>query len=73
MPLLDRILLRKRSVIETNNDELINICDIEHVRHRAIPNFIINLIATLVAYCFFDKNPSIQMDFDSQCGQLALF
>jgi hypothetical protein len=73
MPLLDRILLRKRAVIETMNDELKNICDIEHSRHRAIPNFIINLIAALGAYCFFDKKPSIKVDFEPQFGQLALF
>jgi hypothetical protein len=43
MPLFDRILLRKRSVIETINDELKNICDIEHSRHLSFNNFIMNL------------------------------
>jgi hypothetical protein len=73
MPLLDRILLRKRSVIETINDELKNICNIEHSRHRAIPDFIMNLIAALEAYCFFDRKPSIKVNFEPQFGQLALF
>jgi hypothetical protein len=62
MPLLDRILLLKRSVIETINDELKNICNIEHSRHRSVNNFIMNLIAVLGAYCFFDKKPSIRMN-----------
>jgi hypothetical protein len=52
----DRILLRKRSVIETMNDELKNICEVEHSRHRAVHNFIMNPISALAAYCFFDKN-----------------
>jgi len=73
MPLRDRILLRKRSVIETINDELKNICDIEHSRHRSIHNFIMNLIAALGAYCFFDKKPAIKFDIEPQYGQLALF
>ena len=73
MPLLDRILLRKRSVIETINDMLKNTCDVEHSRHRSIHNFIMNLIAALGAYCFFDKKPAIKVDFEPQYGQLAIF
>jgi hypothetical protein len=71
--LYDRILLRKRSVIETMNDELKNICDIEHSRHRSSHDFIVNLIAAPGAYCFFDKKPAIKVDFRPQHGQLALF
>lgn len=73
MPLRDKILLRKRSVIETINDELKNICDIEHSRHRSIHNFLMNLIAALGAYCFFDKKPAIKLDFEPNMAQLALF
>jgi hypothetical protein len=73
IPLLDHILLMKRSVIEIINDELKNICDIEHSRHRTIPNFVMNLIAALGVYCFFDKKPSIKVNFEPQFGQLALF
>jgi len=47
MTVADKILLRKRSVIETVNDELKNICQIEHSRHRAFTNFVTNLIAGL--------------------------
>ena len=35
----DKILLRKRSIIETINDHLKNICQIEHSRHRSFTNF----------------------------------
>jgi hypothetical protein len=74
MPLLDRILLRKRSVIETINDQLKNICDIEHSRHRSIHNFIMNLIAAIAAYSFFDKKPSIKFyTQEENTGQLSLF
>ena len=45
MNLYDKLLLRKRSVIETVNDELKNVCQIEHTRHRSFDNFATNLIA----------------------------
>jgi hypothetical protein len=69
----DRILLRKRSVIETVNDELKNICEVEHTRHRSMHNFIMNLISALAAYCFFDKKPAIKFNIEKPTGQLVLF
>ena len=42
MKLTDKILLRKRSIIETVNDQLKNISQIEHTRHRSPQNFQIN-------------------------------
>jgi hypothetical protein len=59
MDMCDKINLRKRSVIETVNDELKNMCQVEHSRHRSIGNFFTNLIAGLIAYNFFPKKPSI--------------
>lgn len=59
MSLSDKIMLRKRSVIETVNDELKNICQLEHSRHRSFANFMTNLIAGLIAYAFLPKKPSI--------------
>ena len=55
----DKIMLRKRSLIETVNDQLKNICQIEHTRHRCFSNFIINLLSALIAFSFFDKKTSI--------------
>ncbi len=52
MTIADKILLRKRSVIETVNDELKNICQVEHSRHRSFGNFVTNLIAGIIAYSF---------------------
>lgn len=60
----DKIMLRKRALIESVNDELKNICQIEHTRHRSFDNFIINLLSALAAYSFFDKKPSININKD---------
>ncbi len=54
--LQDKITLRKRAVIESVNDELKNICQIEYTGHRCFTNFITNLIAGLLAYSFLPKN-----------------
>jgi hypothetical protein len=72
MELKDKIMLRKRSVIETINDELKNMCQVEHSRHRSMGNFITNLLSGLIAYSFFPKKPAIKYDTDSS-AQIALF
>jgi len=72
MELKDKILLRKRSVIETVNDELKNMCQIEHSRHRSFTNFITNLISGLIAYSFFPKKPAIRFE-SAETTQIALF
>ena len=72
MELKDKILLRKRSVIETVNDELKNICQIEHSRHRSFANFLTNLISGLIAYSFFPKKPAIKYK-PVETNQLAVF
>ena len=74
MPLYDKILLRKRSVIETINDELKNVAQLVHSRHRSVFNFVMNLLSVLVAYSFFEKKPSINIDYciENVDGQLAV-
>ena len=61
LPLFDKLLLRKRSIIEAVNDQLKNISQIEHSRHRSPVNFFVNLIAGLVAYTFREKKPSLNI------------
>ncbi len=61
LPLFDKLLLRKRSISETVNDQLKNISQIEHSRHRSPFNFFVNLIAGLVAYTFREKKPSFNI------------
>ena len=73
MTMHDKIMLRKRSIIETINDELKNICQIEHSRHRSFANFITNLISGLLAYAFLPKKPSIKYETIETYGQLAIF
>jgi len=59
VPLMDKLLLRKRAVIETIIDQLKNISQIEHSRHRSPINFLVNLLCGLIAYCHQSKKPSL--------------
>ena len=61
LPMLDKLLLRKRSLIETVNDQLKNISQIEHSRHRSVTNFLVNLVAGLIAYTYQAKKPSLHI------------
>ena len=72
MSVSDRLLLRKRAIIETVNDELKNIAQVEHSRHRCFDNFIVNLLGAIAAYYLFPKKPciNVQRTIDTQ---LALF
>lgn len=73
MDLHDKLMLRKRAVIESVNDFLKNICDIEHSRHRSITNFLVNLVSALAAYSFLPKKPSVCSAPNMQEGFLCLF
>ena len=74
MTMRDKILIRKRSIIETINDQLKNICQGEHSRHRSFGNFITNLIGSLIAYSFQEKKPSIKFQTETKNPtQLLLF
>lgn len=61
-PMMDAILLRKRAITETIIDQLKNICQVEHSRHRSPRNFFNNLFAALIAYNFQDKKPSLKIN-----------
>lgn len=64
MRLWDKLLLRKRALIETINDQLKNISQIEHTRPRSVVGFMVNLIAGLVAYSYQPKKPSLGLRRD---------
>ncbi len=68
----DKLLLRKRAIIETINDELKNIAQVEHSRHRTFDNFIVNLFGALAAYCCFPKKLCINVSRTIDT-QLTLF
>jgi hypothetical protein len=62
MHLSDKLLLRKRAIIESIIDQLKNISQIEHSRHRSPTNFVVHLIAGLLAYSHQDKKPGLHLD-----------
>lgn len=72
MSVSDKLLLRKRAIIETVNDELKNIAQVEHSRHRCFDNFIVNILGALAAYCCFPKKPCINLQ-RTMDRQLSLF
>ena len=57
MPMWDKIMLRKRYIIECINELLKNKANLVHSRHRSIHNFIMNLCSALTAYLFFENKP----------------
>ena len=69
MSVADKIMLCKRTLVD---DELKNIAQIEHSRHRSFTNFFTNALSAIAAYCFFPKKPSISLAFVSD-NQLTLF
>ena len=74
MPFYDKMMLRKRCIIETINDLLKNTAQIVHSRHRSVNNFIMNLISALGAYCFFDNKPKALTGYVIEdTKQLSLF
>lgn len=71
VPLFDKLLLRKRAIIETINDQLKNISQIEHHRHRSGINFMVNAVAALIAYTHQAKKPSLGLRLED-LGQQAM-
>ena len=61
MPMVDKLLLRKRAIIESINDQLKNIQQIEHTRHRRVVNAMVNVLAALVAYTHQPRKPSLNL------------
>ena len=63
MPLMEKLLLRKRGVVESVLHILKNTFEIEHTRHRSIANAFVHLVSTLLAYCFKTNKPAIKYNF----------
>lgn len=61
MKVCDKLIWRKRFIIETVFDQLMNISQIEHTRHRCCISFMVNLMVGLIVYTFRDKHPSIKI------------
>lgn len=65
IPTIDKILLRKRTIIESVVDQLKNVSQIEHTRHRSPLNCFVNILAGLIAYCHQPKKPSLNIVFSN--------
>ena len=61
MPIFDKLMLRKRAIIETIYDQLKNISQVEHTRHRSGFNFLVNVISALIAYTYQEKKPLLNI------------
>ena len=66
MPFFDKIMLRKRAVIESVMDQLKNVSQIEHSRHRLVANCFVNLLGGLIAYTWREKKPSLNLRVTEQ-------
>ena len=73
MSLEEKILLRKRYIIECINELLKTKANLVHSRHRSIHNFIMNICSALTAYCFFDNKPDALPVHVENSRQLELF
>lgn len=63
MRLSDKLLSRKRSIVETVIDQLKNISQIEHSRHRSPSNCFVSIICGLIAYCHQPKKPRLHLEW----------
>lgn len=55
----DKIKLKHRALIESVNDLLMSVFDIDHTRHRSPVNAIAHALSGLIAYCFYEQKPSV--------------
>jgi len=69
LPLWDKLLLRQRALIECVNDQLKNVSQIEHTRHRSAVNGMVNMIAAVVAYTFQPKKPALDLFTGNRCEE----
>jgi hypothetical protein len=72
LSIFDKLMLRKRAIIESVMDQLKNISQIEHSRHRSVANCFVNLLAGLVAYTWREKKPSLNIRIKEQLQLPAL-
>jgi hypothetical protein len=71
MPLIDKLLLRKRALIESIGEQLKHVCQIEHTPHRSAHNGFVNMLAALVAYTWQEHHPSLHLQPEKRALLLA--
>ena len=70
MPLLDKLLLRKRTLIESVGEQLKQVCQMAHTRHRSVSNAVVHTLAALAAYTWHEQKPSLHLT-EEECDLLA--
>jgi hypothetical protein len=70
--MFDKLMLRKRAIIESVLEQLKNISQIKHSRHRRGANGFVNLLAGLIAYTYREKKPSLNIRVKEQLQLPAL-
>jgi hypothetical protein len=70
MSFLDKVLLRKRVLIESVGEQLKHVCQIAHTRHRSIYNASVHILAALVAYTWYEHKPSLHLS-EEECQLLG--
>jgi IS5 family transposase len=70
MPLLDKLLMRKRVLIESVGEQLKHVCQIAHTRHRSLQNASVHTLAALAAYTWHDHKPSLHLS-EEECDLLV--
>ena len=66
LPLWDKLLLRKRALIESVGEQLKHVCQIEHTRHRSVSNAFVHTFAALAAYTWQERKPSLHLTEEEQ-------
>jgi Transposase DDE domain len=66
LPLWDKLLLRKRALIESVGEQLKHVCQIAHTRHRSIHHAFVHTFAALAAYTWQEHKPSLHLTPDEQ-------
>lgn len=72
MDLSDKLLLKKRRVIESVGSLLKGRCNIEHSRYRKPVTLLLNVCAGLMAYAFRQNKPSINRFFGTSLGRTCI-
>lgn len=59
LPLFDMLMLKKRSLIESVNNQLKYVFQLEHSRHRSVFNGFVNMVCAVIAFALHPRKPSI--------------
>jgi hypothetical protein len=66
LPLWDKLLLRKRALIESGGEQLKHVCQIAHTRHRSVYHASVHTLAALGAYTWHEHKPSLHLTPEEQ-------